>query len=240
MTTDSTPLKPCPFCGGPAEHDSGHYIGQVSKTGLLLCGHAIYCADTGCIGCPVHSVVWTEEDGGFEAAAEAWNTRDRPADSGLAGEFEKRVSAWREIPFDTIDYGMVERAANELANFCEENLSAILAALTPATTDNDALVERLEFELRDWNGDRMAMELVSLKLIAEAATAIRHLSAREARLRETGRVPVDAIDQMIEDTNPIFAELELARGRKYEGKKIGPELEAFRKALAQAIRKEAE
>lgn len=73
--THTPELLPCPFCGGPAEHDSGHYVGLITPSGLLICGHAIYCADTGCVGCPIHSVVWTEEDGGFEAAAEAWNTR---------------------------------------------------------------------------------------------------------------------------------------------------------------------
>lgn len=69
---DKAALLPCPFCGGPAEHDSGHYDGKTAPGSIKdHCGHAIYCADMSCIGCPSFSTIYETED---EAIA-AWNRR---------------------------------------------------------------------------------------------------------------------------------------------------------------------
>ena len=70
--------------------------------------------------------------------------------------------------------------------------------------------------------------------------ALAHIEALEAdnawiaRIAVLGAALVVAIDQMVEDTKPMFAEMELVRGRgPYQGKQIGVELEAFRTALAE-------
>ena len=63
-------LKPCPFCGGEAEHDSLHYTGGTSVL-TIDCGHAVYCLDMDCIGCPSFSRIYDTE----EEAITAWNTR---------------------------------------------------------------------------------------------------------------------------------------------------------------------
>lgn len=62
----------------------------------------------------------------------------------------------------------------------------------------------------------------------EAATRI----AEQDRLLKLARELIAAVDQMVEDTAPIFAEMEIARGCPYQGRQIGPELEALRQALA--------
>lgn len=69
----------------------------------------------------------------------------------------------------------------------------------------------------------------------ECDQRIRRAAARIAeqdRLLKLARELIAAVDQMVEDTAPIFAEMEIARGCPYQGRQIGPELEALRQALA--------
>lgn len=78
-------LLPCPFCGGEAEHNSWHWNGFAPASGNTNNGHAIYCANDSCAGCPSFSKVHETKD----EAVEAWNTR--PAAKPLE---------WNEIAFE--------------------------------------------------------------------------------------------------------------------------------------------
>lgn len=45
------------------------------------------------------------------------------------------------------------------------------------------IVERLRFELRDWTGSKYDHEMISVKLVSEAADEIARLRAENERLR---------------------------------------------------------
>ncbi|MDT8328446.1 MAG: hypothetical protein RQ750_13865 [Roseovarius sp.] len=103
----------------------------------------------------------------------------------------------------------------------DEKCAALRAALqeirdvAPVSSDAHALAD-------------MALE----PAISERARDL--IETEVATLRVAGAELVAAIDQMVEDTVPMFAEMELLRGRPYAGKQIGEELEAFRGALGES------
>lgn len=71
----------------------------------------------------------------------------------------------------------------------------------------------------------------ALTLVTAHENAARW-KAMAVKLAYKGNALVEATDQMIEDTQHIFAEMQLVRGRPYRGKHIGDELEAFRRSLS--------
>lgn len=91
----------------------------------------------------------------------------------------------------------------------------------------DSLVERLRAE-QARNGGQGAYAWTARELCGKAAARI----AEQDRLLQLARDLIAAVDQMVADTAPIFAEMEIARGCRYQGRQIGPELEALRQALA--------
>lgn len=79
-----------------------------------------------------------------------------------------------------------------------------------------------------------AKRALSSKLSYRQLAAEERARAADPRLDravEAGKALIAKCDQMIEDTGPIFGEMELVRGRRYTGAQIGEELEAFRQAL---------
>ena len=64
-------------------------------------------------------------------------------------------------------------------------------------------------------------------------SAAKQTPTTEDALKEALRNLVEACDQMVEDTAPMFAEMQIVRGRgPYTGRQIGKELEAARSLLA--------
>lgn len=80
MTPSPNPLrkalKPCPFCGAPAEYDSRRWHPTPSPLGTT--GHAVYCSSMSCNA--ENGIHETEED-----AIEAWNARSALAADDAAG-----------------------------------------------------------------------------------------------------------------------------------------------------------
>lgn len=67
---------------------------------------------------------------------------------------------------------------------------------------------------------------------ASEAPLKERIAERDALLREAAWALIHACEQMAEDTAPMFAEMQLARGRgPYTGKQIGEELGALKAAL---------
>lgn len=68
-------LKPCPFCGGKAEHKEGLHITPVydDNGAYVDISECIYYEQTGCPTCNIWFDLW--EDGPEGITIEKWNRR---------------------------------------------------------------------------------------------------------------------------------------------------------------------
>lgn len=66
MPEKATTLRPCPFCGSPAEYDSRRWHPLPHPLGTT--GHAVYCSSMSCNA--ENGIHDTEEE-----AIDAWNAR---------------------------------------------------------------------------------------------------------------------------------------------------------------------
>lgn len=100
----------------------------------------------------------------------------------------------------------------------------------------DDLKERLgrtERKRVRYGGPNKETDFANIPINPDGLAALAYIEQLERErdaLREAGQALVEATDQMIEDTTPIFA-MHQNRMGPYSGKQIGPELEAFRQTL---------
>lgn len=124
-------------------------------------------------------------------------------------------------------YGHTLQGAQQLRN-------RILVALRAQEPPGDVAVERVRDSLRHVIKSLREHfdDPVAADYIEHAITALTTLAAENARLKAAGQALVDACEQMAEDTAPMFAEMQLGRGRgPYSGKQIGEEMDALRALL---------